>query len=71
MKFVELDDAKDEVDVLKSGGHWKDHWFIQLITIRGDMHRIFSAPPKQGIFPHYFFRFFFHYFFLSSSFIDG
>lgn len=27
------------------------------------MHRIFSAPPKQGIFPHYFFRFFFPLFF--------
>ena len=47
-EVVELDDANDEVEAVKSGGHWKDHWVIQLITIRGDMHNTFSAPPKQG-----------------------
>ena len=47
-EVVELDDVKDEVEVLKSGGHWKDHWVIQLISIRGEMHSLFAAPPKQG-----------------------
>ena len=47
-EIVELDDVKDDVEVLKTSGHWKDHWVIQLITIRGEMHSIFSAPPKQG-----------------------
>ena len=27
-EIVKLDDVKDEVEVLKSGGHWKDHWVI-------------------------------------------
>ena len=47
-EIVELDNVKDEVDVVKSAGPWKDHWVIQLISIRGEMHSIFSAPPKQG-----------------------
>ena len=47
-EIIQLDDGKEEVDVVKSGGHWKDHWVIQLITIRGEMHSIFSHPPKQG-----------------------
>lgn len=46
--IVVLDDINDEVDVQKNIGHWKDHWVIQLITVRGEMHSIFSAPPKQG-----------------------
>jgi hypothetical protein len=56
-EIVELDDAKAEVDAVKcqSGGHWKDHWVIQLITIRGEMHSTFSAPPKQGTPPNSFF----------------
>ena len=49
MEIVELDDAKDDVDPLKNGGHWKDHWVIQLITLRGEMQNTFSAPPKQGM----------------------
>ena len=47
-EIVELDDIKDEGDVPKNIGHWKDHWVIQLITVRGEMQGIFSAPPKQG-----------------------
>ena len=56
-EIVELDDVKDEVEVLKSVRHWKDHWVIQLISIRGEMHSTFSAPPKQGdvCFSHFFF----------------
>lgn len=46
--IVVLDDLNDEGDVQKNIGHWKDHWVIQLITVRGEMHSIFSAPPKQG-----------------------
>ena len=49
-EIVELDDIKDEGDVPKNVGHWKDHWVIQLITVRGEMQGIFSAPPKQGKF---------------------
>lgn len=47
-EIIQLDDVKDEIDVVKSGGHWKDHWVIQLMTIRGEMHSTFSTPPKQG-----------------------
>ena len=47
-EIVELDNVKDEMDVVKSAGPWKDHWVIQLITIRGEMNSTFSAPPKQG-----------------------
>ena len=46
--IIELDDAKDEVDAIKTRGHWKDHWVIQLITVRTEMHSTFFAPPKQG-----------------------
>ena len=48
-EIIQLDDVKDYVDILKSVGHWKDHWVIQLITIRGEMHSTFSSPPQQGI----------------------
>ena len=47
-EIVELDDLNDEGEVQKNVGHWKDHWVIQLITVRGEMQSIFSAPPKQG-----------------------
>ena len=47
-EIIQLDNVNDEVDVVKSGGHWKDHWVIQLIAIRGEMHSSFSLPPKQG-----------------------
>lgn len=49
-EIVELDDGKDDVDVLKTAHHWKDHWAIQLISLRGEMQNTFNAPPKQGIF---------------------
>ena len=46
--IVDLDDAKEDVELIKNAGHWRDHWMIQLISIRGEMQNIFSAPPKQG-----------------------
>jgi hypothetical protein len=49
IEIVELDDTKDDVEVLKHAGHWKDHWIIQLISVCGEMNHTFSAPPKQGI----------------------
>ena len=48
-EIVELDDGNEDVDLVKNIGPWKDHWVIQLITIRGEMQNTFSAPPKQGI----------------------
>ena len=49
IEVVDLGDTKDDVEVVKHGGHWKDHWVIQLISVRGEMNNIFSSPPKQGI----------------------
>ena len=57
--IVELDDAKEEVELLKNIGHWKDHWGIQIISIWGDMLNTFSAPPKQGTLRFCFFVFVF------------
>ena len=48
-EIVELDDNNDDSETLKSGCHWKDHWVIQLVTLRGEMQNTFSAPPKQGV----------------------
>ena len=48
-EIVELDDAKDDVELLKHAHHWKDHWVIQLISLRGEMQNTFNAPPKQGV----------------------
>ena len=48
VEVVELDDTKDDVDLHKNSCHWKDHWVIQLVTLRGEMQNTFSAPPKQG-----------------------
>ena len=48
IEVVELDDTKEDVEVMKHVGPWKDHWVIQLIAVRGEMHNTFSAPPKQG-----------------------
>lgn len=48
-EVVELDDGNEDVELSKNIGPWKDHWVIQLITIRGEMQNTFSAPPKQGI----------------------
>jgi hypothetical protein len=50
MEVVDLDDTKDDADLSKNTGHWKDHWVIQLVTVRGEMQNTFSAPPKQGKF---------------------
>ena len=47
--IVELDDAKEDVDLLKHAHHWKDHWVIQLISLWGEMQNTFNAPPKQGV----------------------
>ena len=47
-EIVELDDGKEDVELVKNIGPWKDHWVIRLITIRGEMQNTFSAPPKQG-----------------------
>ena len=49
VEVVELDDTKDDVDLHKNSCHWKDHWVIQLVTLRGEMQNTFSAPPKQGV----------------------
>ena len=46
-EIVELD---DDVDLLKTGHHWKDHWVIHLISLRGEMQNTFNSPPKQGVF---------------------
>jgi hypothetical protein len=48
VEIVELDDTKDDVDMVKNAGHWKDHWVIQLVTVRGEMQNTFNTPPKQG-----------------------
>jgi hypothetical protein len=61
LEIVGLDDVKDEVEVLKTPGHWKEHWVIQLINIQGEMHSTFSAPPKQGDVCHS------HFFMVFSS----
>ena len=68
-EIVELDDIKDEGDVQKNIGHWKDHWVIQLTTVQGEMQSIFSTPPKQVTFLQFcvllsfdFFHFFFSVF---------
>ena len=50
VEVVELDDTKDDLDLQKNSCHWKDHWVIQLVTLRGEMQNTFSAPPKQGVF---------------------
>ena len=47
--IVELDDGKEDVDLIKNIGPWKDHWVIQLIILRGEMQNTFDAPPKQGM----------------------
>jgi hypothetical protein len=56
-EIVELDDAKVDVELLKNVHHWKDHWVIQLSSLRGEMQNTFNAPPKQGV-PLFFFHFF-------------
>ena len=50
-EIVELD---DDVELLKTGHHWKDHWVIHLISLPGEMQNTFNSPPKQGVFLFYF-----------------
>ena len=65
IEVVELDDMKEDAELMKHVGPWKDHWVIQLIAVRGEMQNTFSAPPKQGnvvcqcVLPPCFFFFFF------------
>ena len=47
--IVELDDANEDVELLKHAHHWKEHWVIQLISLRGEMQNTFNALPKQGV----------------------
>ena len=61
-EIVELDDAKDDVKLLKTAHHWKDHWVIQLVSLRGEMQNKFNAPPKQGSPLEFFIFYFFGYF---------
>jgi hypothetical protein len=68
-EIVELDDEKDEVEVVKPAAHWKDHWVIQLISIRGEMHSIFSATPKQGDVHKFNFSFFFFFLFSALNYL--
>ena len=69
MEVVELDDNKNDLDPLKNSCHWKDHWVIQLVTLRGEMQNTFSAPPKQGMFQIFFlFEFFLKNIFLLVGF---
>ena len=56
--IIELDDAKEDVELLKHAHHWKEHWVIQLISLRGEMQNTFNAPPKQGVPLPFFFGFF-------------
>ena len=49
VEIVELDDTKEDVELQRNSCHWKDHWVIQLISLRGEMQNTFSAPPKQGM----------------------
>lgn len=48
-EIVELDDGKEDVELLKNAHHWRDHWVIHLISIRGEMQNTFNAPPMQGM----------------------
>lgn len=68
---MKLDDAKEEVDIPKTGAQWNDHWVIQLITVRGEMHSTFSASPKQGTRPNSVFLFFIFHFSLAIMGEDG
>lgn len=62
IEVVELDDTKEDVELMKQFGPWKDHWVIQLITVRSEMQNTFSAPPKQGIVCYQFVLYFVFFF---------
>ena len=40
-EVVILDNNKNDVDLLKNSCHWKDHWVIQLVTMREEMQNTF------------------------------
>ena len=63
-EIVELDDSKDDVEVLKNAHHWRDHWVIHLISVRGEMQNTFNSPPKQGVPLEFIFPFFLFLFLL-------
>ncbi|KAG0619131.1 hypothetical protein M758_4G119600 [Ceratodon purpureus] len=47
---ISLEDlTPDQIQEVKQGGHWKDHWVVHLIRIRGELANVFAAPPKQGV----------------------
>ena len=60
-EIVELDDVQEDVELLKHVHHWKEHWVIQLISLRGEMQNTFNAPPKQGVPLELFFLFFYSF----------
>jgi hypothetical protein len=41
-----LADFKQEIEKETKPGMWKDHWVIQLITMRNNAR--YSSPSKQG-----------------------
>lgn len=45
---VEVHDVDGHVEK-QSIARWKDAWVIQLIHIRGRMHKVFSSPQKQRV----------------------
>ena len=49
LEIVKLDDAKEDVELLKNAHHWKDHWDFQLISVWGEMKNTFNAPPKRDV----------------------
>lgn len=47
---VNLEDlTHEQIQEVKQGGHWKEHWVVHLIRIRGELANVFAAPPKQGV----------------------
>ena len=67
-EIVELD---DDVDLAKTAHHWKDHWVIHLISLRGEMQNTFNAPPKQGVFLFFSFLFSLFSVFVEMQFVLG
>ena len=39
---------EEQVEEVKQGGPWKEHWVVNLITLRGELSDMFTGPPKQG-----------------------
>jgi hypothetical protein len=40
---------KEQIEQIKQGRPWKEHWVMHLITLCGEMHRPFSFLSKQGM----------------------